>query len=230
MFSIKSILLVLAGAAATVALPFDVATRDPGTLVERDETLTTSGTGTYGGYYYSLYIQNNCCTTFKLGTGTYDVSWASGAEDVVAGIGWQTGSTSRVLTYTAKYGATGDTLIALYGWSTNPLVEYYVIDYVGTYNPCSGGTQLGQVTSDGGTYNICETTRTNAPSIQGTATFHQYISVRTSNRLGGTITFANHVKAWASHGLNLGAMNYQILATEGYESNGETVVTITSHN
>lgn len=29
-----------------------------------------------------------------------------------------------VLSYTAAYGATGNTLIALYGWSTNPLVEY----------------------------------------------------------------------------------------------------------
>ena len=97
MFNLKSILFVAAGAAAALALPHELATRDPGTLVERDTTLYNSGTGTYGGYYYSLYIQNNCCTTFKLGSGTYDVSWASGANDVVAGIGWQTGSTSRYI-------------------------------------------------------------------------------------------------------------------------------------
>jgi endo-1,4-beta-xylanase len=99
---------------------------------------------------------------------------------------------------------------------------------------------------------IYETTRTNAPSILGTSTFHQYLSVRQGGQTSGTITFQNHINAWASHGMNLGQWNVsipsflrlaaccleakmlilspgsqiQIMATEGYESNGETIVTV----
>jgi endo-1,4-beta-xylanase len=113
-------------------------------------------------------------------------------------------------------GSGGTALVSLYGWSTNPLVEYYVIDnWVGS--PNRAGTLMGQVTSDGGTYDIIEHQQVNQPSIQGTATFNQYLAIRTSPRTsGGTITFANFVNAWASHGMNLGSMNYQIMATEAW--------------
>lgn len=76
-----------------------------------------------------------------------------------------------------------------------------MIETYGTYNPGSAGTLLGSFTSDGGTYDVYETTRTDAPSIQGTATFHQYLSVRTSKQTSGTITFQNHIDAWSSYGL-----------------------------
>jgi len=46
-----------------------------------------------------------------------------------------------------------------------------------------------------------------------------------TNVANNTITFANHVNAWRSHGMNLGTMNYQIMATEGFGSNGSSNVT-----
>jgi endo-1,4-beta-xylanase len=112
----------------------------------------------------------------------------------------------------------------VYGWSTNPLVEYYIVE--DTYNPPSFGTYKGTVYSDGSEYTIYENTRVNEPSIEGTATFNQYISVRQSARQSGTVTVANHFNAWASLGLNLGTLSYQIVAVEGWGGEGEAAQTV----
>ncbi|KAI4852261.1 glycoside hydrolase [Aureobasidium sp. EXF-8845] len=190
--SIKSIFIASACAVLALAAPVS-------DIEKRSETITGNKVGNYGGYYFSNYVEDGA-DSLTLGTGTYNLKWSSSNTDVVAGIGWQTGA-ARTINYSGSINAGGNSLIALYGWTTGPLVEYYVIETYGTYNPGSAGTHLGTVTSDGGVYDIYETTRTNAPSIQGIATFHQYLSVRQSKRTSGTITFQNHVNAWKSHGL-----------------------------
>jgi endo-1,4-beta-xylanase len=178
--------------------------------------ICSNQTGTNSGMYYSMWSngQGSACLTLNSAS-SYSSTW-SGIGDWVGGFGWNPGSASRSISYTASLNASGGTtLMALYGWSTSPLVEYYVIDnWVGS--PNRAGTLMGQVTSDGGTYDIIEHQQVNQPSIQGTATFNQYLAIRTSPRTSGTITFSNFVSAWASHGMNLGSMNYQIMATEAW--------------
>ena len=110
----------------------------------------------------------------------------------------------------------GTALVSLYGWSTNPLVEYYVIEDDQGGNP-RWARFMGTMTSDGATYNIYEHQQVNQPCITGNScTFEQYLAIRQGNTTSGTITFQNFVSAWASHGMNLGTMNYQILATEAF--------------
>jgi len=198
-----------------VAFALILATVIPTGPAKAATQICSSQTGNNGGNYYQMWTagQGSACITLNSGT-SYTSQW-SGIGDFVAGVGWNPGTTSSK-SFTANLSANGGTsLVSLYGWSTGPLVEYYVMEnYVGS--PPTAGTYMGQVTSDGGTYNIYEHQQVNHPSIQGTATFQQYLAIRTSPVSSGTITFSNFVNAWSSHGMNLGSMNYQIMATEAW--------------
>jgi endo-1,4-beta-xylanase len=79
--------------------------------------------------------------------------------------------------------------------------------------PTSGLTFVGTVTSDGSI-------------VSSSSTFEQYISIRQSPRSSGTITTGTHFNAWASHGMNLGQFNYQIVSTEAY-GGGQGASTVT---
>jgi len=212
--SIASILTAFA-VAGVLAAPTDVTKR---------QTITTSQTGTNGGYYYSFWTEGTGTVDYTNGAdGEYSVTWTN-AGDFTAGQGWSTGA-ARDITYSATV-SLGTGYLSVYGWTTDPLVEYYIVEDWAGYNPSSGGTYKGTVTSDGATYDIYEDTRTDEPSIEGTATFNQYWSVRQSTRTSGTVTTANHFNAWESLGLTLGTYNYQIVSTEGFSSSGSATVTV----
>ncbi|TVY26391.1 Endo-1,4-beta-xylanase 11A [Lachnellula hyalina] len=222
MVSFSSLLLVASAAIAGVyAAPHSSAGN---VLAPRDGT--PSSTGTNNGFYYSFWTDGAGNVTYSNGAaGTYTVVWSGDAGNFVAGKGWNPGA-ARTINFSGAYNPTGNSYLSIYGWTTDPLIEYYIVESFGTYDPSSAATQSGSVTADGSTYKILETTRTNEPSIEGTATFQQYWSVRETHRTSGSVNVTAHFEAWAALGMTLGTHNYQILATEGYHSSGSATMTV----
>lgn len=198
------------------------------------QTLTSNSTGTHNGFYYSFWKDSGDASFGLLEGGRYTSQWSNGTNNWVGGKGWNPGG-PKVVNYSGSYNVDNsqNSYLALYGWTRNPLIEYYVIESYGSYNPanCSGGTNYGSFQSDGATYNVRRCQRVNQPSIEGnSSTFYQYFSVRTPKKgfgaISGTITVANHFNYWASQGLNLGNHDYMVLATEGYQSRGSSDITV----
>jgi endo-1,4-beta-xylanase len=127
---------------------------------------------------------------------------------------------TRVVNYSGTYSATGPGYLAMYGWTRNPLIEFYIVDAHADLSPNEPWISKGNFTSEEGAYEVFESTRVNQPSIEGTRTFQQYWSVRHEQRVGGKITLGKHFDEWAKLGMKLGAHEYVVLAVEGYTATG----------
>ena len=192
------------------------------------QTIENNGTGTNNGYYYSLYSSGGSATmTFPEASsypGNYAMTW-SGVSDVVGGKGWSTGGNMTVGYNVGS--ASGYNTISVYGWTTSPLVEYYITELGSLYT--ADATYKGSVSSDGRTYNTYEHEQVNQPSIIGTATFEQYLDAwgGASTGTNYSVTTGNHFSHWESLGMDMGSFNYMILATEAYNgASGEVNATV----
>ncbi len=192
-------------------------------------TIYNNQTGSQDGYDYALWKDYGNTSMTLNGGGTFSCQWSNignalfrkGKTFDCTKTYSQIGNIS--FDYGCDYRPSGNSYLCVYGWSKNPLVEYYIVDSWGTWRP-PGASSKGQITADGGTYDVYETTRYNQPSIIGNTTFKQYWSVRTSKRTSGTISVTEHFKAWERFGMYMGNLYEAALNVEGYESSGSANV------
>jgi len=198
--------------------------------------------GNIGGYDYEMWNQNGQGqASMNPGAGSFTCSW-SNIENFLARMGKNYDSQKKnykafgniVLTYDLEYTPRGNSYMCVYGWTRNPLMEYYIVEGWGDWRPPGNdGERKGNVTLNGNTYEIAKTMRYNQPSLDGTATFPQYWSIRTTsgsannqtNYMKGTIDVSKHFEAWEKAGLDMSGTLYEVsLNIEGYRSNGQANV------
>jgi endo-1,4-beta-xylanase len=91
-------------------------------------------TGTHDGYFYTFWkTGGEACLTLGRG-GRHTVNYRlQSRENLVVGKGWRVGSVSHVVSYRAlRFDAGTNSYLTLYGWSNDPLTEYYAIDSWGS--------------------------------------------------------------------------------------------------
>ncbi len=193
------------------------------------------------GYGYELWGQGKgtgCMTVFGADA-TFEANWTD-VEDFLARVGLDfdetrghrdVGNIWAQFSETQTGGERGLTYVGIYGWTVNPLREFYILDDWGATKPAgiaSDGTPrdaVGVLEVDGATYDVWKKTRENKPSIKGTATFDQYFSIRREKRACGRISVSEHLAGWERFGLPLGNLYEVKLLVESQDNSGSVEFT-----
>ncbi|MCL1822961.1 MAG: glycoside hydrolase family 11 protein [Oscillospiraceae bacterium] len=191
----------------------------------------------YGEFDFEFWVQNSGEATMTLtGGGTFECEWTTQTHNALFRMGKKLGSTKPhdeygeiSIEYDASYYLTSGNVsyLCVYGWTKDPLIEFYVVENYGSYRPPGGSGFKGRTVIDGATYDIYETTRNQQPSIEGTKTFQQYFSVRATDEKSssGTISISEHFRAWEELGMDMSGVMYEVaLCIEGFQSAGQAVI------
>ncbi|KAK5654590.1 hypothetical protein OQA88_7219 [Cercophora sp. LCS_1] len=220
MLSLKCLLLT---ATTALAIPFPSSDNLP--LSKRSAAV---GNGSHGGFFYNFWSDGLGDVNYNNGAdGSYSVRWTN-CSNFFGGKGWNPGREDRNITFDATFSPKGNGYLSVYGWTKDPLVEYYVVENWGTYNPAlQFGSAAKTIEVDGGRYTIG--LRRVVQMALGSPVLTQMWSVRHAEdrRVSGTVALKSHFEAWKGlPGAKFGALDWQIVATEGYQSSGEAAVTV----
>jgi hypothetical protein len=190
--------------------------------------------GKAGDLSWSLWsntLSSSACMT------TFDVpafsARFSNNGDFLARVGLEFGNSGKPhgeygtikadFSYKKSGSAGGYSYIGAYGWTTNPCVEWYIVDDRWGSMPFNAynATLKGTANMDGADYKLFQnkTNGTGGSRCSGVSQWDQFWSIRQSARQCGTITASEHFKAWEAAGLQMGGLlEVKILV----ESGGET--------
>lgn len=175
--------------------------------------------GTAAGLNWSIWSNGTAGTITTYSTPAFSASW-NNSGDFLARLGLEWGNSGKTYdqlgTITAQFAETktgtagGFSYVAIYGWSTNPCIEYYIIDDSFNRMPVNPGntTNKGTAAIDGATYTLYTrpTTGTGGSRCAGVTSWTQFYSVRQTARQCGQISITEHFKAWAAAGMTLGTL------------------------
>jgi hypothetical protein len=190
---------------------------------------STNAQGTAAGLTWTIWTNAGAGTITTYSVPAFSASW-NNSGDFLARIGLQWNNTKTYDQYgtiTAQYAfkktgtGGGYSYIGIYGWSTNPCIEYYIIDdSYGTmpFNPWNATSRGTPTSIDGENYKFYSnsTNGTGGSKCSGVSTWTQFWSVRQKARQCGQISITQHFDAWKAAGMTLGKMDQaQILVETG---------------
>jgi endo-1,4-beta-xylanase len=206
-------------------------------LMGGDEYCSNTRGNAGGGFGYELWAEGGgtgCMTVHGVGA-AFSAEW-NDVEDFLARVGLdfdQTRTHDQIGTIYAEFSEThsgseeGLTYVGIYGWTTNPLREFYILEDWGAEKPAgfsSDGTprdEVGTIEVDGETYDVWKKTRENKPAITGdNMTFDQYFSIRRTARKCGRISVSEHFNKWEEFDLPLGNLYEVKLLAEAQFNSG----------
>lgn len=177
-----------------------------------------NGTGNLAWQLWANTANNGSITTYP--TPAFSAAWAN-AGDYLARLGFEWGNSPKTYdTYgtiaaQVAFTKTGDgggySYIGIYGWSTNPCIEWYIVDDSFKGMPVNpGNTQnKGTLSVDDGTYTLYTRSTTGTGGNRcgsNVQSWNQYYSVRQKARQCGVISITKHFDAWKAASMPLGDM------------------------
>ncbi|KAL6625528.1 concanavalin A-like lectin/glucanase domain-containing protein [Neocallimastix sp. 'constans'] len=193
---------------------------------------TSNKVGSIGGIGYELWADsgNNSATFYS--DGSFSCTFQSAGDYLCrSGLSFDSTKTpSQIGRMKADFklvkqniSNVGYSYVGVYGWTRDPLVEYYIVDNWLSPSPPGdwvGNKKHGAFTIDGAQYTVYENTRT-GPSIDGDTTFKQYFSIRQQARDCGTIDISAHFDQWEKLGMKMGKLHEaKVLGEAGNGSGG----------
>ncbi|TVY78376.1 Endo-1,4-beta-xylanase 11A [Lachnellula suecica] len=155
-------------------------------------------------FFYSWWTDGTATATYtNQAAGGYSVAWSGNKGNLVGGKGWATGTSSY---------------LAVYGWSKSPLIEYYMVENFGTYDPSSAATLMGTMTSKAWNTESCRL-RVRIQHLLKELQPFSSIGLSVRPNAAAELSPRKSFRCLGQARLNFGTtMDYQIVATEGHNS------------
>lgn len=187
------------------------------------------------GYHFEMWKQDpgNVKMTVFNDDAKFDVEWRN-IQNFVARVGLvydETKTHQEIGTFTADLEfqkssiQNGLAYFGIYGWTVDPLVEYYVMEDWVSWRPRGGDgshQSKGTITVDGAQYDVVTRQMNNQPSIKGTVSFPQVFSIRQQTRSSGSVSISEHFKQWEKLGVKLGKMYEVKIKVESYSGQNQS--------